>query len=140
MVSTKTQLHVKNVIFIIFFICACFQIHHHHHHHYATILSCGWTNVSICCIQICLSCAILCQMVSFQYAYSCNSSLPSSRRSSSRSFPFVRFPGGDTRCPSIISYCNEVPCSVHFRLLTFHIQRLVKCQVYTVHTSGTSNR
>ena len=28
------------------------------------------------------------------------------RRSSSRSFPFVGFPGGDTRCPSLILYCS----------------------------------
>ena len=35
---------------------------------------------------------------------------PTSRPSSSRSFPFVGFPGGDTQCPSIISYHADVPC------------------------------
>ena len=35
---------------------------------------------------------------------------PTSRRSSSRSFPFVGFPGDDTQCPSFISYPADVPC------------------------------
>ena len=35
---------------------------------------------------------------------------PSSRRPSSRSFPFVGFPGGDTQCPLVTSYSADVPC------------------------------
>ena len=35
---------------------------------------------------------------------------PPSRRSSSRSFPSVWFPGGDTLCPSVILYHTDVPC------------------------------
>ena len=35
---------------------------------------------------------------------------PTSRRSSSGSFPFVGFPGGDAQCPSVISYPADVPC------------------------------
>ena len=35
---------------------------------------------------------------------------PPSSRPSSRSFPFVGFPSGDTQCPSVILYCADVPC------------------------------
>ena len=60
------------------------------------------------CISLSQSCAILCQMRAFQYSPS--SSLPSSRRSSSRSLLTIWFSCGDTRCPSIISYFTDVPC------------------------------
>ena len=35
---------------------------------------------------------------------------PTSRWSSTRSFPFVGFPGGDTQSPSFILYPANVPC------------------------------
>ena len=35
---------------------------------------------------------------------------PTSRRSSSMSFPFVGFPCGDTQCPLVISYPADMPC------------------------------
>ena len=35
---------------------------------------------------------------------------PLSRQSTSRSFPFIGFPGGDMQCPSVISYPTDVPC------------------------------
>ncbi|KAK2163882.1 hypothetical protein NP493_1445g00091 [Ridgeia piscesae] len=38
---------------------------------------------------------------------------PTARRSSSRPFPFVGFPGGgDTQRPSVISYPADVPCRI----------------------------
>ena len=43
--------------------------HHHHdhdHHHCAAIVSRGWAKASACCFHICLSYAILWQMVPFQ--------------------------------------------------------------------------
>ena len=77
-----------------------------HHHHRAAILSRGWAKASACCFHICLSCAILCQMVPFQYSSS--SSLH--RLAGLPLCHFVKFPGGDTRCPSVISYPADVPC------------------------------
>ena len=38
----------------------------HHHHHYVAIVSHGWAKASACCFHMCLSCAILCQMVPIQ--------------------------------------------------------------------------
>ena len=46
---------------------------------------------------------------------------PTSRRSSTGSFLFVGFPGGDTKCPSVISYSVTYPAQVHFRHLTCSI-------------------
>ena len=34
----------------------------------SAILSRGWAKTSACCFQVCLSCAVLCQVVSFQYS------------------------------------------------------------------------
>ena len=34
----------------------------------SAVLSCGWAKASACCFQVCISCAVLCQMVSFQYS------------------------------------------------------------------------
>ena len=41
-----------------------------HHRRCAAVVSRGWANLSACCFPICLSCAILCQMVPFQYSSS----------------------------------------------------------------------
>ena len=43
-----------------------YEMLHHHHHHCAATVSRGWAKASACSFHICLSCAILCQMVSFQ--------------------------------------------------------------------------
>ena len=40
---------------------------HHHHHHYAAVVSHGWAKASACRIQVSLSCAVLCHIVSLQY-------------------------------------------------------------------------
>ena len=40
---------------------------HHHHHLYAAVVSRGWAKASTCRIQITLSCAVLCHIVSLQY-------------------------------------------------------------------------
>ena len=37
------------------------------HHHYAAVVSRGWANASACCLQITMSCAVLCHIVSLQY-------------------------------------------------------------------------
>ena len=34
----------------------------------SAVLSRGWAKASACCFQVCLSCAVLCQVVSFQYS------------------------------------------------------------------------
>ena len=34
----------------------------------SAVLSRGWAKASACCFQVCLPCAILCQVVSFQYS------------------------------------------------------------------------
>ena len=39
----------------------------HRHHHWAAIVSRGWAKASACRLQVCLSCAVLCQIVSLQY-------------------------------------------------------------------------
>ena len=38
-----------------------------HHHHYAAVVSRGWAKASACRLQITLSCAFLCHIVSLQY-------------------------------------------------------------------------
>ena len=45
-------------------------LQYHTHHHCAAMLSRGWAKASACCFHICLSCAILCQMLPFQYSSS----------------------------------------------------------------------
>ena len=40
---------------------------HHHHHHWAAVVSRGWAKASACRLQVSLSCAVLCQIVSLQY-------------------------------------------------------------------------
>ena len=39
----------------------------HHHHHWAAVVSCGWAKASAFRLQITLSCAVLCHIVSLQY-------------------------------------------------------------------------
>ena len=39
----------------------------HRHHHWAAVVSRGWAKASACRLQVCLSCAVLCQIVSLQY-------------------------------------------------------------------------
>ena len=36
-------------------------------HHWAAVVSHGWAKASACCLQITLSCAVLCQIMSLQY-------------------------------------------------------------------------
>ena len=65
------------------FVCVCIYIYIYIYiirHHYTTIVSRGWP--------------------SLRYPLP-NDALP---------FPFVGFPGGDTQCPSVISYPAGVPC------------------------------
>ena len=50
---------------------------------------------------------------------------PSSHQSPSRSSPYNRFPGGDTRCPSVISYSPEVPCPGPLPFLTCSITSMI---------------
>ena len=38
-----------------------------HHHHWAAVMSCGLAKTSACRFQVCLSCAVLCQIVSLRY-------------------------------------------------------------------------
>ena len=39
----------------------------HHHHHWAAVVSHGWAKASACRLQVSLSCAVLCPIVSLQY-------------------------------------------------------------------------
>ena len=43
------------------------MINHYHHHHWAAVVSRGWAKASACHLQITLSCAVLCHIVSLQY-------------------------------------------------------------------------
>ena len=45
----------------------CMFVYHHHHHHWAAIVSRGWAKASACLLQVSLSCAVLCHIVSLQY-------------------------------------------------------------------------
>ena len=36
-------------------------------HHWAVVVSRGWAKASACCLQVTLSCAVLCHIVSLQY-------------------------------------------------------------------------
>ena len=38
-----------------------------HHHHWAAVVSCTWVKASACLLQVSLSCAVLCQIVSLPY-------------------------------------------------------------------------
>ena len=38
-----------------------------HHNHWATVVSRGWAKASACCLQVSMSCAVLCHIVSLQY-------------------------------------------------------------------------
>ena len=40
---------------------------HHHQHHWAAVVSRGWAKALACRLQVSLSCAVLCQIVSLQY-------------------------------------------------------------------------
>ena len=65
----------------------------------------GWAKAYACCFNIRLSCSYLCQMVLFEYV---SNSTQSSRRSSSKNFSFVGFPGGDTRCSTFVFYLSHM--------------------------------
>ena len=43
------------------------QLHHYHHHHWAATVSSGWAKASACRLQLSLSCAVLCHIVSLQH-------------------------------------------------------------------------
>ena len=52
--------------------CMCFNSllcfhHHYHHRHWAAVVSRGWAKVSARCLQVSLSCAVFCQIVSLRY-------------------------------------------------------------------------
>ena len=52
--------HWKAIFFQIFVFYSIFYI--------SAVLSRGWAKASACCFQVCLSCAVLCQVISFQYS------------------------------------------------------------------------
>ena len=83
-------------------------IHHHYLHHHRR----GWAKASSCCFHICLSCAILCQIVAFQWSSSSSlhrlARLPLDRS-------LRRVSRWCTQSPSVISYSAQV----HFLYLTF---------------------
>ena len=47
---------------------ACLVPNIHHHHHQAAVVSRGWAKASACRLQMTLSCAVLCHIVSLQYS------------------------------------------------------------------------
>ena len=46
---------------------SCTTAVNHNNHHWAAVVSRGWAKASSCRLQISLSCAVLCQIVSLQY-------------------------------------------------------------------------
>ena len=40
---------------------------HYHHHHWAGVACRGWANASAGRLQVCLSCAVFCQIILLQY-------------------------------------------------------------------------
>ena len=71
--------------------------HHHHHHHCAAIGTYGAASTS----------AYLALSSARWYPFSSRLVRLSS---SSTSFPFVGFPGGDTQCPLVSLYSADMPC------------------------------
>ena len=76
-------------------------------------MSRGWAKASECRLQMTLSCAVLCHIVSLQYL---------SRSSHLSSILVIWSPSGDTRGPSVVFEAVDMPCpgpfhcshSVHF--------------------------
>ena len=79
----------------------------HHHHHWAAIVSPVWAKASACRLQVRLSCAVLCQIVSLQFLFMsslhCWAGLPCRLFSSC----------GDTRGPSVVFEAVDVKCHSH---------------------------
>ena len=86
---------------------------HHHHHHYAAVVSHGWAKASACRLQVSLSCAVLCQIVSLQYlarsSLHCLAGLPC------HLFLLLWCPSGDTRGPSVFFEAVDMPLPGPFR-------------------------
>ena len=76
-------------------------------------MSRGWAKASACRLQITLSCAFLCHIVSLQYL-SRSSRAPSLGWSPLSSFLVIWSPTGDTRGPSVVFEAVDKPCSGPF--------------------------
>ena len=74
----------------------------------------GWAKISACCLQVTLSCAVLCRIVSLQYILLSRSS-----------FLVIWYPSGDTRGPSIVFEAVDMPCPG-----PFHFSHSVDCNLH----------
>ena len=72
-------------------------------------MSRGWAKASACRLQITLSCAFLCHIVSLQYL-SRSSRSPPLGWSPLSSFLVIWSPSGDTRGPSVVFEAVDMPC------------------------------
>ena len=81
--------------------------------HWAAVVSSGWANALACRLQVSLSCAVLCQIVSLQYL-----SRPSLHRLAGLPCRlFVSWSqSGDTQSPSVVFKAVDMPCpgTFHF--------------------------
>ena len=71
-------------------------------------MSRGWAKASACRLQITLSCAVLCHILSLQYFVQVVS--PPLGRSPLSSFLVIWSPSGDARGPSVIFEAVDMPC------------------------------
>ena len=71
-------------------------------------MSRGWAKASACRLQITLSCAVLCHIVSLQYLS--RSSLHRLAGLPYRLFVSLWSPSGDTRGPSVVFEAVDTPC------------------------------
>ena len=71
-------------------------------------MSRGWAKASACRLQMTLSCAVLCHIVSLQYLS--RSSLHRLAGLPSRLFLSLWSPSCDARCPSVVFEAVNMPC------------------------------
>ena len=92
-----------------------------HHHHWAAVVSRGWTKASACRLQVTLSCAVLCHIVSLQYL---SKSSPSFGWSPLSSFLVIWSPIGDTRGPSVVFEAVDMHCPVPLNFITLLVMSM----------------
>ena len=99
----------------------------YHHHHWAAVVSRGSVKASACRLQVCLYCAVLCQIVSLQYFVQLI--YPLLGWSPLSSFLVIWSPSGDSRGPSVISEAVFCPGPFHFSHIADHINCVSPAQM-----------
>ena len=87
-------------------------MHRENVHYWAAVVSRGWAKASACSLQVSLSCAVLCQIVSLQYLS--RSSLHRLAGLPLSSFLVIWSPSGNTRGPSVVFEAADMPCLIPF--------------------------